>query len=68
MPFTKAPRDCIGRNFATMEMRCALVALLYNFSFELTGSSSTPKVGHSGAITLRPEDGLKVKVVRRTHY
>ena len=44
MPFTKAPRDCIGRNFATMEMRCALVALLHYFTFEpVDGADAAPK-------------------------
>jgi cytochrome P450 len=66
MPFTKAPRDCIGRNFATMEMRCALVALLHYFTFEpVDGADAAPKVGYSGAITLRPEDGLQIKVTIR---
>mmetsp|Transcript_5451 Transcript_5451/g.6369 ORF Transcript_5451/g.6369 Transcript_5451/m.6369 type:complete len:577 (+) Transcript_5451:288-2018(+) len=35
-PFTFAPRDCIGKNFAQMEMRAILCYLLKDFTFELT--------------------------------
>ena len=35
-PFTYAPRDCIGKNFAQMEMRLILLNLVKNFHFVLT--------------------------------
>eukprot|EP00041_Stephanoeca_diplocostata_P026288 m.705691 g.705691 ORF g.705691 m.705691 type:complete len:184 (-) comp22928_c0_seq11:40-591(-) len=35
-PFTLQPRDCIGRNFAQMEMRTILSNLFRNFTFTLT--------------------------------
>jgi cytochrome P450 len=35
-PFTHTPRDCIGKNFAQMEMRTILTQLFKNFTFELT--------------------------------
>ena len=35
-PFTHAPRDCIGKNFAQMEMRTILTQLFRDFTFELT--------------------------------
>jgi cytochrome P450 len=34
-PFTYPPRDCIGKNFAQMEMRTILAHLLKDFTFEL---------------------------------
>lgn len=39
-PFTYGPRDCMGRNFAQMEMRLILAMLIRNFNFELAGSSA----------------------------
>ena len=38
-PFTFAPRDCIGKNFALMEMRVILLHLLRSFKFELAPES-----------------------------
>jgi cytochrome P450 len=35
-PFTHPPRDCIGKNFAQMEIRTILLHLLRDFSFELS--------------------------------
>jgi cytochrome P450 len=32
-PFTHPPRDCIGKNFAQMEMRVILLHLMKTFSF-----------------------------------
>mmetsp|Transcript_4282 Transcript_4282/g.5268 ORF Transcript_4282/g.5268 Transcript_4282/m.5268 type:complete len:571 (+) Transcript_4282:65-1777(+) len=37
-PFTFQPRDCIGKNFAHMEMRAILCFLLKDYSFELTSA------------------------------
>lgn len=34
-PFTHPPRDCIGKNFAQMEMRTVMTNLLKRFRFEL---------------------------------
>jgi len=34
-PFAHAPRGCLGRNFAQMEMRLIMLHLLRDFSFEL---------------------------------
>jgi cytochrome P450 len=39
-PFTYGPRDCMGRNFAQMEMRLILAHLFRNFSFALSGSTA----------------------------
>ncbi|KAJ9452404.1 putative cytochrome P450 CYP13A10 [Diplonema papillatum] len=34
-PFTHPPRDCLGRNFAQMEMRAILCHILREYTFEL---------------------------------
>jgi len=35
-PFTFTPRDCLGKNFAQMEMRTILAHLFHRFRFDLT--------------------------------
>merc|ERR1719502_712765 len=35
-PFTFAPRDCIGKNFAQMEMRTIIANVFRRFKFELS--------------------------------
>ena len=58
-PFTFAPRDCMGKNFAQMEMRVILCHLFRNFMFELAPPTSTSNpedfVGVNRA-TLGPRD------------
>jgi cytochrome P450 len=38
-PFTYPPRDCMGKNFAQMEMRVILAHLFHEFDFSLAGST-----------------------------
>ncbi|KAK9239958.1 cytochrome P450 [Lipomyces kononenkoae] len=35
LTFLQGPRSCIGKRFATFEMKCLLIALVGNFKFEL---------------------------------
>ncbi len=35
-PFTYAPRDCLGKNFAQMEMRTILANVFYRYHFTLS--------------------------------
>jgi cytokinin trans-hydroxylase len=63
MPFTRPPRDCIGRNFAMMEMRCILAHIIHNFTFQLTDPDL--KLSGSNEITLRPEGGVLIVVKSR---
>ena len=63
-PFTHTPRDCIGKNFAQMEMRTILTQIFRNFTFELSdaekqhaaaGEGKHGKRGANGG-TMGPED------------
>mmetsp|Transcript_19364 Transcript_19364/g.25226 ORF Transcript_19364/g.25226 Transcript_19364/m.25226 type:complete len:575 (+) Transcript_19364:164-1888(+) len=40
-PFTFAPRDCIGKNFAHMEMRAILCYLLKKYTFTLSDAAAS---------------------------
>ena len=66
-PFTFTPRDCLGKNFAHMEMRAILAHLFHRFEFKLTSSyenlshKSVSKFSHDGHIevnagTMGPRD------------
>ena len=71
MPFTLPPRDCLGRNFAMMEMRAVLLALLCRYTMQLAGPPAgaegctrEQRTGHN-QVTLRPENGMLVLMSRR---
>eukprot|EP00040_Diaphanoeca_grandis_P032792 m.199562 g.199562 ORF g.199562 m.199562 type:complete len:559 (+) comp32739_c0_seq1:37-1713(+) len=80
-PFTYTPRDCMGKNFAQMEMRVIMSHLFHNFSFELTddlmnvdqskflgvnrGTMGPQKI--SNAPHRGPELGLDLRVTTRVH-
>jgi cytochrome P450 len=60
-PFTFAPRDCLGKNFAQMEMRAILSHVFHKFSFELSEPYRDEHVAKHGPIenvvgTMGPRD------------
>ena len=55
-PFTHAPRDCIGKNFAQMEMRAILACVLRDFSFELAPAVRGPPAGVNRSGTMGPKN------------
>jgi len=63
LPFTIAPRDCLGRNLAMMEMRMTLIAIYSNFNVNLVD----PNLEYQGfnTFTLFPEHGVWVKLRKR---
>jgi cytochrome P450 len=64
-PFTRAPRQCFGMNFAQLEMRVVLPLLVSAFEFSLAEPTKT-KIARNGvesetyelAGILKPRDGL----------
>lgn len=68
-PFTFAPRDCLGKNFAQLEMRAILANVFRRWSFTCSEPYKNPKVpievmlGTMGPRDLTPE-GLKVNAER----
>jgi cytochrome P450 len=62
-PFGAGPRTCIGESLAQMEAVLALATIARSWCFELVAGQKI--VPHPG-VTLRPRDGIRVKVRRRT--
>jgi cytochrome P450 len=58
-PFGGGPRQCIGNNFALMEMQVIVATILKNFTFERP-SKEEPEMEQ--LVTLRMKNGLRVKV------
>jgi cytochrome P450 len=56
MPFSRPPRDCLGRHFAMASMRVTLAHLLHTFHFRYPNTHAL-KNGTNWA-TLQPENGM----------
>lgn len=62
IPFGRGPRMCLGRSFAMME--AMIVSALILQRYKLVPDPATEVVARSG-ITLRPEPGLKMRILPR---
>merc|ERR1719453_2524051 len=57
-PFTYPPRDCMGKNFAQMEMRTILSHVFSAFTFELAAGTGAASAGApAGAVGAAVESG-----------
>ncbi|MFB6188553.1 MAG: cytochrome P450 [Halapricum sp.] len=61
-PFSGGPRRCVGDRFALLEARLVLARLLQDVRFETVPETS---LDLAPSITLRPADGLDLRVVPR---
>lgn len=55
-PFVHAPRNCLGRNFAQMEMRLILPEIIKRFSFSLAPPYDTVQNTKLGVTCSSPDD------------
>ena len=62
MSFLQGPRRCIGKKFAEKEMKTLLCCLLSAYRFELDDAVADPEDWKMWRITLRPRDGVTLKV------
>jgi enediyne biosynthesis protein E7 len=61
MPFGLGPRTCIGRRFALIESRAALVEILRRFELKPAGPVPRPRL----YIMTRPSRDIRLHVVPR---
>lgn len=64
IPFALGAHNCIGAQFALMEIQLVLATLVQRVTFELVPRQ---RIEPEPLITLRPKDGIRVVVRRREH-
>lgn len=64
VPFSAGPRNCIGQKFAMYEMKSALSKILLHYKLTEDKSYKGPTL--VAELILKPENGVPVKLARRT--
>ncbi|XP_065891833.1 cytochrome P450 4A6-like [Dysidea avara] len=59
VPFSAGPRNCIGQNFATQDLKIALVHIINRFHIEVDSSHTVERIS---ALVLRATNGIYLKV------
>ncbi len=59
MPFGAGPRQCIGRNFAMMEMQMIILKFIQKYKLELVKNQ---RIDVWPSVTLRPRHGIKMNL------
>ncbi|XP_042869793.1 probable cytochrome P450 6a14 [Penaeus japonicus] len=66
LPFGSGPRNCIGMRFALMEAKVAAVYLLQEFAFIPSKKTQVPIVIEQRSGLLKAQDGIWVRLAKRT--
>ena len=64
MPFSMGPRNCIGKNFAILEMKIILANILRKFVV-VNANPEEKDIVMMGNITVRPLNGINVRIYSR---
>jgi cytochrome P450 len=62
LPFGGGPRQCIGNNFALMEMQIVVAMIMRRFKLKLI---SEEKIQLNPGVTLRPEENVFMRIKSR---
>nr|POE72913.1 cytochrome p450 4v2 [Quercus suber] len=60
LTFLHGPRGCIGQAFSRAELNCLVAAFVMKFEFEMADPDE--KVEPAGLITVKPENGLRLRL------
>lgn len=64
LAFGAGPRNCVGRRFAALEIKAALVQLFSRFDVSLSARTKVPIALNEGA-TISPREGVFVRLKPR---
>ena len=62
MPFSTGQRSCVGKNFAMLEMKVVLSRVIREFELANPDPEDTSDIELVGNITVRPKNGIKVRI------
>ncbi|KAI9670653.1 MAG: hypothetical protein M1831_005873 [Alyxoria varia] len=62
LTFLHGPRSCIGQNFARVELKCLLAALVLRFNIEMARPEEGCKVEPEGFVTVKPKHGKMLRL------
>ncbi|KAH8688999.1 putative cytochrome P450 monooxygenase [Talaromyces proteolyticus] len=60
--FLHGQRSCIGKDFSRAELRCAVAGVVGRFAMEM--QDPTSGITLSGAVTVKPKEGLHLKMIQ----
>lgn len=64
IPFGAGPRVCLGDNFAWMELLISIIKIMKHYDFKLAKNQD---VKISSSITLKPKDGIYLKINKKNN-
>jgi cytochrome P450 len=67
-PFSRAPRDCLGRNLAMLEIRLFITGFVQKFEFEFENQQDAHNLSAYDMGTIRPKGEIKLRIKKRVEF